>query len=113
MQAHKDLAYWAMMSPSTSDTEEPKKKKNPSAVKNFPASIETKRKDITIPSLRESGSISIPVPYEGEFLYLSHKIFFFFFKMNKDGTYGGDLMIQANCRGLNGGQVFADNGATC
>jgi hypothetical protein len=26
MQAHKDLAYWAMMSPSTSDTEEPKKK---------------------------------------------------------------------------------------
>jgi hypothetical protein len=33
--------------------------------------------------------------------------------MNKDGTYGGDLMIQANCRGLNGGQVFADNGATC
>jgi hypothetical protein len=76
MQAHKDLAYWAMMSPSTSDTEEPKKKKTPSAVKNFPASIETKRKDITIPSLRESGSISIPVPYEGEFLYLSHKIFF-------------------------------------
>lgn len=64
--------WWAHQPPTRRNQ---KKKKTPSAVKNFPASIETKRKDITIPSLRESGSISIPVPYEGEFLYLSHKIF--------------------------------------